>query len=222
VKGLEGSLQRLDTDYVDVYHLHGVRHEQYDYARDILVPALLKLKKQGKIRFLGITEVFAADPAHRMMQRAVQDDCWDVVMVGFNILNQSARDRIFSHTQQRGIGVLNMFAVRQALSQPAKLQETIDKLIEQGTISHELITDRANPLGLLTGAANSDKSAESLPDAAYRFCRAEPGVHVVLSGTGSVRHLEENVASILRPPLPLQMHERLRCMFAGVDSVSGQ
>jgi predicted aldo/keto reductase-like oxidoreductase len=95
VKGLEDSLQRLGTDYVDVYHLHGVRDEQYDYARDNLVPLLLKLKAQGKIRFLGITEVFAADPAHRMMQRAVQDDYWDVVMVGFNILNQSARDRIF-------------------------------------------------------------------------------------------------------------------------------
>jgi aryl-alcohol dehydrogenase-like predicted oxidoreductase len=222
VKGLEDSLQRLGTDYVDVYHLHGVRDEQYDYARDNLVPLLLKLKAQGKIRFLGITEVFAADPAHLMMQQAVQDDYWDVVMVGFNILNQSARDRIFPHTQQRGIGVLNMFAVRQALSQPAKLRQTIAELIKNGSISREVIADLDDPLGFLTGAEDSKNRAESLPDAAYRFCRAEPGVHVVLSGTGNVRHLEENVASIMRPPLPLPTHERLCRIFAGVDSVSGQ
>jgi aryl-alcohol dehydrogenase-like predicted oxidoreductase len=218
VQGLESSLQRLGTDHVEVYHLHGVKEEQYDYARDNLVPALLQLQQQGKIRFLGITEVFAADPAHCMMTRAVQDDCWDVVMVGFNILNQSARERIFSHTLQRGIGVLDMFAVRQALSQPAKLQQTIAQLIEQGAIEEELVPDKSDPLGFLT----RDGGAYSLPDAAYRFCRAEPGVHVVLSGTGNMHHLEENINSILRPPLSPQHHEQLMRMFAGVDSVSGQ
>jgi aryl-alcohol dehydrogenase-like predicted oxidoreductase len=218
VQGLESSLQRLGTDRVEVYHLHGVREEQYDYARDNLVPALLQLQQQGKIRFPGITEVFAADPAHRMMTRAVQDDCWDVVMVGFNILNQSARERIFSHTQKHDIGVLNMFAVRQALSQPTKLQQTIAELVEHREIEEELITDQDDPLGFLTHYGE----AKSLPDAAYRFCRAEPGVHVVLSGTGNVRHLEENVASILQPPLTVSTRERLKRMFAGIDTVSGQ
>jgi aryl-alcohol dehydrogenase-like predicted oxidoreductase len=54
VKGLEGSLQRLGTDHVEVYHLHGVRDEQYDYARDNLVPTLLRLRDQGKIRFWAL------------------------------------------------------------------------------------------------------------------------------------------------------------------------
>jgi aryl-alcohol dehydrogenase-like predicted oxidoreductase len=52
VHGLESSLQRLGTDRVEVYHLHGVREEQYDYARDNLVPALLKLQSREKSVFL--------------------------------------------------------------------------------------------------------------------------------------------------------------------------
>ena len=64
--------------------------------------------------------------------------------------------------------------------------------------------------------------ASSLPDAAYRFCRAEPGIHVVLSGTGSVAHLEQNIASLLGPPLPEDAHARLVELFARVDTVSGQ
>ena len=64
--------------------------------------------------------------------------------------------------------------------------------------------------------------AASVPDAAYRFCRAEPGIDVVLSGTGDLGHLEENVASILRPGLLDGMRRRLVEMFAGVDHVSGQ
>ena len=57
--------------------------------------------------------------------------------------------------------------------------------------------------------------------AVYRFCRDEPGVHVVLSGTGSVAHLEANARSLDGPPLPSATVERLARIFARVDSVSG-
>lgn len=216
-RGLDGSLQRLQTDYVDIYHLHGVRADQYDHAVAELVPELLRLRDQGKLRYLGITEAFGSDTGHAMMSRAVGDDYWDVIMVGHNILNQSARDRVLAETIRRDIGVLCMFAVRDALSRPEKLRQTIAELVEQGRIDRQAV-DLQDPLGFLTREAG----AESLPDAAYRFCRAEPGIHVVLSGTGSMEHLEQNVASILRPPLPADVRQRLMDIFARVDSVSGQ
>jgi aryl-alcohol dehydrogenase-like predicted oxidoreductase len=213
--GLEASLARLQTDYVDVYHLHGVRADQYDHAVGELVPALLKLREQGKIRFLGITEAFGSDTGHEMLARAVGDDCWDVMMVGFNLLNQSARERVLAATRRRDIGVLCMFAVRDALSRPEKLRETIGTLVQQGLVDADGL-DPQDPLAFVREAAGS------LPDAAYRFCRAEPGIHVVLSGTGNLEHLEQNIASILRPPLPADLRQRLVDMFARVDSVSGQ
>ncbi len=49
-KGLDQSLRRLGTDYVDIYHLHGVRPRQYRCARDILAPVLLRMREEGKIR----------------------------------------------------------------------------------------------------------------------------------------------------------------------------
>ena len=215
--GLEDSLKRLGVEYVDIYHLHAVRPEDYEYAREQLVPALEKLQAEGKMHFLGITEMFAADTSHQTLQRAVQGDEFDVVMVGFNILNQSARERVFAHTRRQNIGVLDMFAVRQAFSQMAKLREIIDGLVQRGEVDPVMI-DEESPLSFLV----RDGDARSLVDAAYRFCRQEPGVHVVLSGTGSVSHLEENVASILRPPLPEPDRQHLMDAFARVDSVSGQ
>ena len=212
---LEASLTRLQTDYVDVYHLHGVRADQYDYAVAELVPTMLKLRDQGKIRFLGITEPFQVDTGHVMMARAVRDVYWDVVMVGFNILNQSARDRVFAETRWREIGVLCMFAVRDAMSRPEKLRQTVIDLMQQGLIDRDVV-DVQEPLGFLS------QVADSLPDASYRFCRAESGIHVVLSGTGNLQHLEQNVTSILRPPLPDGVHQKLVDMFALVDTVSGQ
>jgi aryl-alcohol dehydrogenase-like predicted oxidoreductase len=215
VAGLEASLRRLGADHVDIYHLHAVRAEHYDRMVEELVPAMLRLREQGKIRFLGITEAFGGDTAHQMLSRAVRDPHWDVIMVGFNILNQSARERVLAETRRRGIGVLCMFAVRDALSRPEKLRETVADLVRQGVLdAGELDLD--DPLGFVRAAA------ASVPDAAYRFCRAEPGIDVVLSGTGNIRHLEQNVESILRPPLPDSIRERLADMFARVDSVSGQ
>jgi aryl-alcohol dehydrogenase-like predicted oxidoreductase len=58
-------------------------------------------------------------------------------------------------------------------------------------------------------------------EAAYRFCRHEPGAHVILTGTGDPEHLKANVESILAPPLPPELLARLRAIFGRVDSVSG-
>ncbi|MEJ0066744.1 MAG: hypothetical protein WDM85_16110 [Caulobacteraceae bacterium] len=58
-------------------------------------------------------------------------------------------------------------------------------------------------------------------EAAYRFCRYEPGAHVILTGTGDPEHLKANIESILAPPLPPETQARLRTIFGRVDSVSG-
>jgi len=212
---LDASLKRLGTDYVDVYHLHGVATEDYERLLNDIVPTFETLRQQGKIRFIGITERFGSDTQHTMLQRALQDTVWDVMMVGFNFLNQSARERVFASTIQQNIGVLVMFAVRRALSDPQKLCETLDQLVSSGQIdAADLDADEA----LKFPQADSP----DLTDAAYRFCIDEPGTHVILSGTGSPEHLRENLESFTRPPLSPVTTQRLRHIFRRVDSVSGQ
>jgi aryl-alcohol dehydrogenase-like predicted oxidoreductase len=72
-------------------------------------------------------------------------------------------------------------------------------------------------LGFLTDTGK----AETIPEAAYRYCRYEPGMDSVLTGTGSVEHLKENIAALLKEPLPAADCERLAALFGRVDSVSG-
>jgi aryl-alcohol dehydrogenase-like predicted oxidoreductase len=213
---LEASLKRLGTDYVDIYHLHGVRLPDYEYLLAEIVPTLQQLRDQGKIRFIGITELFGPDPQHAMLQRALQDDVWDVMMVGFNILNQSARARVFAVTIEKDIGVLVMFAVRRALSRPERLVEVVAELIEAGQLDAADI-DRDDSLGFLV----REGGAISVTDAAYRFCRDEPGTHVILSGTGNPAHLQANIASFDRPPLPEADRRKLAHIFRHIDSVAG-
>lgn len=213
---VEASLRRLRTDTIDIFHLHGVSLDEYEYAASALLPSVLELKDEGKIRFIGITEAFGPDPGHAMLTRALRDPWWDVVMVGFNLLNQSARERVLAITREYGTGTLCMFAVRRALGRPEALSAVMADLAGRGLIDPATF-DAADPLGFAIGPG----AAVSLPDAAYRFCRDEPGLDVILSGTSSIAHLRENAASLERPPLPEPVTQRLRALFAGVDCVSG-
>ncbi|MFX1571572.1 MAG: aldo/keto reductase [Promethearchaeota archaeon] len=217
IKSIERSLNNLNTDYIDIYHLHGVILEDYDYLIAEVVPTLHEMHDEGKIRFIGITERFNPDPQHNLLQRALEDDIWDVMMVGFNILNQSARERVFKKALEKDIGILIMFAVRLALSRPERLKQCIDELIKNQQINPADI-DKTNPLGFLIHKGG----AKSLVDAAYRFCRSEEEPHVILSGTGNLEHLKENFKSFSRPPLPQEDIIKLKKIFRNVDSISGQ
>jgi aryl-alcohol dehydrogenase-like predicted oxidoreductase len=208
---LEKSLERLGTDYVDIFHLHGVTADQYRHCVESLVPVMERARRAGKIRFLGITETFARDTSHRMLQLALPDDYFDVIMVGYSILNPSAQRTVFPKTLEKDVGTLIMFAVRRALSRPDALSELLGTL--EGTFDHD-------PASVLEYVATHPEIA-SLVQAAYRFCRHQPGAHVILTGTGNARHLEDNVASICAPPLPANVLERLDATFGLVDSVSG-
>jgi aryl-alcohol dehydrogenase-like predicted oxidoreductase len=214
-KRLNDSLERLGTDYIDVYNLHGVQADELDHVNAELVPALLRQQQAGKIRFLGITELFVSDTRHAMLDRALGDGVWDVVMVGFNLLNQSARTGVFVNTLAQDVGVQLMFAVRRALSDRSALDEALAAAVAAGQIdSDRLVTLDLDALVHASGA-------HSLVDLAYRFCRHEPGVHEVLTGTGSIDHLRANVQSISDPPLPESTLAELVELFGQVDCLSG-
>jgi L-galactose dehydrogenase len=215
-RGLEQSLKSLETDYIDVYHLHGVEPKDYRFAKEKLMPEMRRLKERGKIRLIGVTEGFVQDPKHEMLQDSLQEDLWDVVMVGYNLLNPSARNTVFPITRQKQVGMLNMFAVRRALSQPKRLKEMISDLIERGHIAHGALNSD-DPLDFVL--AESD--AATLPEAAYRYCRHTTGVDVVLTGTGNPAHLRENIAAILKPPLPQPVLDKLAALFGKLDFLTG-
>lgn len=208
VESLDNSLRQLDTDYIDVLQLHVVPPVFYDHALHTVAPVLLREKAKGKFRHLGITETSPNDHEQRMLQRAVHDGVWDVVMLGFNMMHHNARTKVFPHTIANNIGTFLMFVVRNIFSQPARLQAIIQELVAAGKVPAWL-AEQENPLRFLI----HEGGASSVTDAAYRFVRHEPGVHVVLFGTSDPAHLQANIASLLKPPLPTADQQRLSELF---------
>jgi L-galactose dehydrogenase len=213
IASLERSLRNLRSDHVDIFQLHGVPLAAYDHVMAELVPALLEEQAKGKLRHLGITETPPNDPRHLMLQRAVHDDCWQSFMLAFHMMNQNARQLVFPQTMEKRVGMLLMFAVRSIFSAPGRLEETIRTLAADRRVPAWL-AEREQPLDFLLHGDTT-----SVIDAAYRYARHEPGVDVVLFGTGDVAHMRSNIESILKPPLPADDRAQLEALFGTLEGI---
>lgn len=211
---VEASLKRLGLDHVDIFLFHAVGPAAYEHHRDVLAPALLRLREQGKVRHVGLTETGPRDPEQAMLARAVEEAPWEVIMLAYSLVNQGARTKVFPVTQRRGIGTLLMFVVRNIFSNDAYRRAVFAKLVEQGLLEASVLSE-GDPLAFLV----SEGGAESITDAAYRYARHEKGADVILFGTGNKAHVKANIESILRPPLPAPVIERLHRTFGHLSGV---
>lgn len=89
---LNASLERLRTDYVDCYYLHGVSGNQIAIMKDPAVKAAFeKLKKSGKIKFIGLSCHDAMLP--EIMEAAVELGWFDQMMIKYNFREVGKKDR---------------------------------------------------------------------------------------------------------------------------------
>lgn len=199
-KRLDATLRRLRTDYVDIFSLHGVTPGQCQSALDRLLPALLRLKEKGKVRFVGITESFRRDPGHLVLANAVAGGGFDTIMIGLNFVNRTG-SRLAAEAKQHGTGVLAMHALR-----PFHSNASTESLLRGSGVSPAELT-----------ALLAAHGVESLQEAAMRFCRHDSGADVVLTGTGEISHLRANIAAAAAGPLPRPLMAELNRIFPGPE-----
>ena len=215
VASVERSLKRLQTDYVEVLQFHGVRPQQYQTVMERLLPTVLKLRDEGKCRWIGITEQYGEDGAHEMLQMALADDHFATAMVGYNMLNQSADHLIYPQCLKRNVGVFIMFAVRRVLAVRERLEQTVADLKQRGLVAPDALPDE-RPLDWLIHG-----NVDSVPSAAYKFTAMHPVVSTVLSGTANLDHFESNLRALDDPTLPDAVFRRLHDLFGQVTDPIG-
>jgi aryl-alcohol dehydrogenase-like predicted oxidoreductase len=192
-----------------------VSGQSYEQIVAELLPVLRKLQQQGKVRFLGATEKSSDDGAHHWLTRTLHDDLFEVVMVAYNMLNQSAEQEVFPLCQKNEVGVINIYSVRNVFSQPNRLREVMADLKQRHLLAQDAVPDEA-PLDWLL-----DDEVDSLVNAAYRFVISQPAVSTVMTGTLNIEHLEENVKTVQKPGLSPDKLERLRQLFGHIAEPIG-
>ena len=207
----ETSLERLQTEYVDVMYLHGVPPDWLDRVLDELLGPLQQLRREGKARFLGVTEQFATDHEHLMARTVLPRGIFDVAMIGYNVLSPVPASHVFPLAEAHDVGVVVMCAVRGVLLSPQRIREVVAEWKDEGLLPRDAVPDD-EPLGWLVGPW-----ADSVPAAAYKFAADHPAIGTVLTGTGRIAHLEANAEAILGTRLPPAVVQRAIETFGPVS-----
>jgi uncharacterized protein len=105
-KDLEQSLKSLKTDYIDIYQFHNPAFCPKPGDESGLYDAMLEAKKQGKIRFIGITN-------HRLTvaKEAIESNLYDTMQFPFSYLAGDADTEIVKSCGNNNMGFIAMKAL---------------------------------------------------------------------------------------------------------------
>jgi hypothetical protein len=102
----EGSLKRLQTDYVDILYSHNVESVEWLNNPGVL-EALRLVKQQGKARFIGFT---THSRMNTCIEDAVRSGAYEVILTSLNysLHDDSEYLRTLQSAAQKGIGLIAM------------------------------------------------------------------------------------------------------------------
>jgi predicted aldo/keto reductase-like oxidoreductase len=83
ISSVEGSLQRLQTDTIDVLLIHGAS-DPTSLTDERLLSAFNKMKKAGKFRFNGLS---CHSNHHQVILEAVKCGQYDMIQLGYNVFD---------------------------------------------------------------------------------------------------------------------------------------
>ncbi len=184
-KSIEQSLRRLKTDYLDLYQLHSPASWAIEQGE--VFETLDVLKRQGKIRFYGVSAKTISDAILCLKYINISS-----LQIEFNLLEQEASKELFPLVEQKKIAII----VRVPLARGLLTKNMTDR---RGEVLNrrELQTLRAKVAGL--SFLVNEKRA--LSQAAIQFVLSQPQVSVVIPGTRKVEHLEDNIKALEVPTL---------------------
>jgi len=103
MKGIEGSLRRLDTDYIDLYYAH-----RWDWATPIdeTLRALDDLVHQGKVRYIGCSNYFVWQLCKALWVSELQNlTRYDCTQPPYNLITRGIEDEFLTVCKNEGVGV---------------------------------------------------------------------------------------------------------------------
>mgnify|MGYP001053327611 CR=1 FL=1 len=216
VASAEESLRRLRRDHIDILLGHGMRSvETFDrFMTDGCYDAMVRLREQGKVRFIGISELSEADGTHEVLRRAVPTGAFDVVMLTLNFVLQTAAESVLPLCREHDVGTAVMMPLNQAskesglVSVPAAL-ECIRRHVEAGNLPATEPYTEPDLLDFL--------QPYSVPEAALRYVLSHD-VSVCCVGMRSQERLRENLRAIDPPYLDAGRRARLEELFGRIQS----
>jgi len=190
-RSLEGSLRRLDTDYVDLVQLHEVL-QRWEWQLE----TLHELQEEGKARVIGL-----CNATHQQIRRALELAPVVSYQAAYNLFDRDVEERELPLCRERDLAFLAYRPLAAGLLTgkfaappefpPGDHRAKIYWFKGREFARRHAVIERLRPL--------AHGVSVSLPALALRWVLAREGVTVVLAGARNRRQVEENLAALAGP-----------------------
>ena len=188
-QGINQALERLQTDYIDIFHLHSCLADTLENSD--VIPALERALKLGKIR------VAAYSGDNEALEWAALSGKFGSLETSVNICDQRVLEKVIPNAAQAGLGII---AKRPIANAPWRYSERpVGNYCE--TYWERLQTMKLESEGL------------DWNEFALRFSAFAPGVSSAIVGTSSLTNLARNVEIVEKGALSSDSEARVRAAF---------
>jgi aryl-alcohol dehydrogenase-like predicted oxidoreductase len=198
--GVENSLRRCRTDYLDLVQFHrSLAPEEFDAEGGL--SELIAMRDEGKVRYLGVSGTLPNLDGQLAM------GVFDVFQIPYSAL-QREHEQVISRVAAAGAGtVIRGGAARGA---PTDWESRTYYMMPGSTMRD--IWDAAALDELLEGMTRIEFT--------LRFTLSHPDLHTTIVGTSSLEHLRSNLETAAKGPLPADLlaEAKRRLAAAGSDS----
>lgn len=185
-EAVKASLQRLQTDYIDLYQLHGGTIED---NIDETIEAFEDLKKEGLIRYYGLSSI-----RPNVIREYVKKSNIISVMMQYSLLDRRPEETVLSLLKENNISVVT----RGALAKGILSEKALTKIPQQGYLSYtnkELVE-------LVKGIESKlVKNNRSMTELALKYNLNNETVAAVITGASSIHQIKENAHALQGNPL---------------------
>lgn len=194
LQAADKSLQRLQTDYIDLYLLHGGTMED---PIDETIEAFERLIEMGKIRAYGISSIRPA-----VIREYVQRANISVVMTQYSLLDRRPEEETLNLLQKNDIGVLARGTVAGGLlaGKPAAPYLEMDE------------NEIANIIKAITNSKSEDKT---LAETALRYITDNPAITSAVVGIRTEQQLLDAVSGAKSAQLTTEEYSKLSSSWKG-------
>lgn len=179
--GVEHSLRTMRTDYIDIVQIHRSL-TRAEWEADGTMDTLLKLKQEGKLRFIGMSGILPN------LTEQVASGVFDVFQIPYSALQREHED-IIAKASSAGAGIIIRGGV--ARGAPTDWNKSY-YMLSRDEMSGRWETARLDEL--LNGMSRMEFMV--------RYVLADPSLDTTIIGTKNIDHLRDNLAAVAKGPLP--------------------
>ncbi len=179
-KALEGSLRRLRTDYIDLYQLHSPPKEVLQNEDEEVFDFLNRIKKEGKIRFWGISLNEVEDGIICLKRKNISS-----FQIAFNFIDDEAQHVLFPNLNP-DIGIIARVPFARGLLTEKK--EVLTGFHDVDPQKNKKIKQKLDSIQL-----EATKKEKGVSEVATEFILNHPEVTTAIIGTRSIEHLKANL-----------------------------